>query len=354
MRLWQLRAFEAGGEGYALCVDVETLRTFVVREDDLWRGTTEEKERGPFAGSPFLPLSDSGDGGQGTSPYERALERYAYVPMTGKEQEGVVMTVDLCPSHRRWDRDLFEALREMRTEDRPLPVAVCISGAWVRRHGPAFAQLCAWDREGELDLTFVNHSDTHPVGARGDFLNNEGVDFEGEILNAEVTLLAHGVVPSPFFRFPGLVHSAARLKALMQYGLIPVDADEWPGQGDIPTDRVPEGILLVHGNGNERAGVRWFLEMARQTGLRERLRDGQLKVFSLTDYAGEESGRGMPRPYLAAVFSCRARRSPACVRTLRMAVPTSAISCSPRGGWTFSSMFPSAMAASATGQTPFP
>jgi hypothetical protein len=203
--------------------------------------------------------------------------------MVGKGRGGVALTVDLCPSHRRWDRDLFETLRGMGT-DRPLPMAVCVSGAWVRHHGPEFEQLCAWNREGELDLTFVNHSDTHPVGALGDFLNSEGVDFEEEVLNAEVTLLARGVIPSPFFRFPGLVHSTDRLKALAQYGLIPVDADHWPGYGGVATDRVPEGILLLHGNGNERAGVQWFLEMAKRTDLKEKLRDGTCRAFSLANY----------------------------------------------------------------------
>jgi hypothetical protein len=203
--------------------------------------------------------------------------------MVGKGLEGVVLTVDLCPSHRRWDRDLFEALREMRG-DQPLPVAVCVSGAWVRHHEREFEQLCAWNRQGELDLTFVNHSDTHPVGANGEFLNSEGVDFEAEILNAEMTLLARGVVLSPFFRFPGLAHSAARLKALEKYGLIPVDADHWPGRDHAVTDHLPHGILLLHGNGNERAGVAWFLEMIQRTGLKEKWREGQYRALSLVDY----------------------------------------------------------------------
>lgn len=222
------------------------------------------------------------------SPYERALRRYAYAPMMEGGKAGVVLTVDLCPSHRPWDRGLFDALREIRREGHPLPVAVCVSGAWVRYHEPEFEQLCAWHRRGELDVTFVNHSDTHPVGKYGDFMNNEGVDFEAEILNAEVTLLIRGAVPSPFFRFPGLVHSSARLDALVKYGLIPVDADHWPGRDRMVTDRLPEGILLLHGNGNERAGVAWFFEMMRRTGLKEKLDNGQYCAFSIADYARNE------------------------------------------------------------------
>lgn len=155
----------------------------------------------------------------------------------------------------------------------------------MRYHGPEFEQLCAWHRQREIDVTFVNHSDTHPVGERGDFLNNGGVDFEAEVLNAEVTLLRQGAVPSPFFRFPGLVHSTARLDALVKYGLIPVDADHWPGRDHAATDRLPQGILLLHGNGNERAGVAWFLEMMRHTGLKERLRNGTCRALSLVDCA---------------------------------------------------------------------
>jgi len=264
-RLRRIRSFEAGGVEYALCVDVETLQTFVVEERRIDRRDAIDR----------VPTDRL---------YEHALKRYANAPMKGKDLKGVVLTVDLCPSHRRWDRDLFEALREIKA-DRPLPVAVCVSGAWVRHHEREFEQLCAWHRQGELDLTFVNHSDTHPVGAHGNFMNSGGVDFESEILNAEVTLLARGIVPSPFFRFPGLAHSAARLKALEKYGLIPVDADYWPGRDHTMTDHLPQGILLMHGNGNERAGVRWFLEMVRQTGLKEKLRDGTCRAFSLADCA---------------------------------------------------------------------
>ena len=291
-RLRRIRSFEAGRVEYALCVDVETLRTVVVEESDLRRGSTEETEkRGDgetgkdiISGSPVPPLFGSGGEGRGESLYDKTLRRYASAPMTAAGEAGVALTVDLCPSHRRWDRDLFEALRGMRG-DQPLPVAICVSGAWVRHHEREFEQLCAWNRQGELDLTFVNHSDTHPVGAHGAFLNSGGVDFEAEILNAEVTLLARGVIPSPFFRFPGLAHSAARLKALEKYGLIPVDADEWPGQNHTVTDRLPEGILLLHGNGNERAGVKWFLEMVRRTGLKEKLRDGTRRMLSLAECA---------------------------------------------------------------------
>ena len=308
-RLWRLRSFEAGGTAYALCVNVETLKACVVQEEDVKSvggvnvpealassETSQTSHTALPGGNGVEGISEVcrlGEGGQGSggaeeTPYGRALMRHARAPMMDEGKKGLVLTVDLCPSHRAWDRDLFDALREMRSGEKPLPVAVCISGAWVRHHSADFEQLLTWHREGALEVTFVNHSDTHPVGERGDFLNNAGVDFEAEVLNAEVTLLMHGAVPSPFFRFPGLVHSTARLEALARYGLIPVDADHWPGRDHLATDRVPEGILLIHGNGNERAGVAWFFEMIRRTGMKEKLRDGAGRVISLAECARAE------------------------------------------------------------------
>jgi hypothetical protein len=70
-----------------------------------------------------------------------------------------------------------------------------------------------------------------------------------------------GIVPSVFFRFPGLVSDKDHVLAVMAYGLIPVGSDAWLGKNEQPK---VGSIVLVHANGNEPIGVRRFLRLIRE------------------------------------------------------------------------------------------
>lgn len=62
-----------------------------------------------------------------------------------------------------------------------------------------------------------------------------------------MVMLSQGLVPSIFFRFPGLISSDNLINQLKSWGLIPLGANAWLGNGQ----KIKNGsIILIHGNGN--------------------------------------------------------------------------------------------------------
>ena len=88
-------------------------------------------------------------------------------------------------------------------------------------------------------------------------------------LRVEAELLRWGIVPSIFYRFPGLIHDEQRLRAVLEADLISVDCDSWVASMRVrrpPHHLWPRdgSILLIHGNGNEPMGIprlyEWMIE----------------------------------------------------------------------------------------------
>jgi hypothetical protein len=91
-----------------------------------------------------------------------------------------------------------------------------------------------------------------------------------EILRTEQAMLEHGMVPSVFFRFPGLVSSRELFDRVVAHGLVPVGSDAWLAKGQGPAEG---SIVLVHGNGNEPIGIEDFLRLLRTERANIRDRD---------------------------------------------------------------------------------
>ena len=200
---------------------------------------------------------------------------------------GFAITTDLCPSTKPWNRPLYEMLVALGEKlHRPLPVGIAVSGRWMERYPEALAQLVKWGREKKLAVTWLNHSDTHPV--KGNFLVNPRVDFTREVEVQEERMRKAGIFKAPFFRFPGLIFNFTRLRQLSEMGYIAVGADAWLAKGQ----RVRNGsIILVHGNGNEKFGVRLLKIYLR---LKEKeILSGKLRVLSLENLL-KESAKAEP------------------------------------------------------------
>lgn len=203
------------------------------------------------------------------TPFMKALERYA--SPDGKLQNsgitrgecdtnGFFLTVDLCPSRKEFDQELFTATAGI-TPVAPAPVAIAASGLWIERHKKEFDWIVNEEKAGRLKVTWVNHTYSHPYDPRKpnieNFLLTPGADLEEEALREEAALIEHGEVPSPFFRFPGLVSSDGLLLKLKALSLIPIGADAWIAKREAPKKC---SIILVHGNGNEPEGIQMLLE----------------------------------------------------------------------------------------------
>ena len=79
--------------------------------------------------------------------------------------------------------------------------------------------------------------------------------MQAEILETERLLIANGVTPSAFFRFPDLASNEGLTEIVRRDHLITLGADGWLVFA--PPLR-PGAILLVHANGNEPEGLRLF------------------------------------------------------------------------------------------------
>jgi hypothetical protein len=210
----------------------------------------------------------------GDTPFVRALARYTSPPFKLQNHgatradhgvDGLFLTVDMCPSKRAFEREMFEAVMSLPQQKKgPVPVAVAMTGAWLERHKGELAWLLRQVAEGRLAITWVNHSYSHPyepsVPLEGNFLLAPGVDFQREVLATETLLLENGLVPSPFFRFPGLVSGEKLLAELRELSLIPIGSDAWLAKGEVPRKG---SFILIHGNGNEPQGIRKVLPLLR-------------------------------------------------------------------------------------------
>lgn len=249
-----IRQYQRGAATYYLLVDPMTLESSTATEAAI-----------DFSGStPSQSLNDS--------PFVRALDRHTAPPFKLQNHgavhadihvDGLFLTADMCPSRRPMETGFLEAVADLgRSNGRPVPIAIAMTGDWLRNHPVEIAWFKREINQGKLAVTWVNHSYTHyydpKLPLERNFLLAPGTDFEREVLDTEVLMLENGLIPSPFFRFPGLVADGALVKKLRQLFLIPVGSDAWLAKGETPKKG---SIILVHGNGNEPQGIKRVLPL---------------------------------------------------------------------------------------------
>lgn len=293
-----IRSFTSDGLPRVLAVDPFTFTTEVV---DVSR----------FSLRPY------GEEKPADTPFQLALKNHAASPFplqndgavrADRPATGVYLTVDLCPSRSHFEKRLFETVESLpQAREGGMPVAIAISGLWLEKHPEEFGWLVNEEKGGKLAITWVNHSWGHPYHPgeplERNFLLTPGTDPDQEILRVEQALLARGVVPSVFFRFPGLVSDERLVKRLRELSLIPIGSDAWLAKGETLK---PGSFILVHGNGNEPKGVTLFLEQVKKRGirlldLRQALRGGESIALGATgQVVGGPLRIGEPKPYGAA------------------------------------------------------
>ncbi len=239
---------------YLLLVNPQTLESSVVREAAV-------VVDGP---ADLTALSET--------PFVHALLRYTSPPYqlqnygavhAGHRVDGMYLTVDMDPCPRAMDRELFWQMEELAQSLRgPVPVALAVTGRWMERHPDEIEWLKGQIESHHLVIIWVNHSYSHPYTVEAplehNFLLSPGVNFEEEILHTERLLLEHGLVPSVFFRFPGLVANGGLIERLRPLSLIPVGSDAWLAKGEAPKQG---SFILVHANGNDPRGVNRLIHL---------------------------------------------------------------------------------------------
>lgn len=208
------------------------------------------------------------------TPYEKALvkaeQQSVQIQDAGIESgvpkdAGISLTADLCPSHRPLDRRIFtDIVAGFKKVERPVPIALSVSGIWMRHHTADLDWLKQLHSSHEINITWINHSYNHRVSAKAplkvNFLLEPGTDINYEVLETEKAMLRNGLLPSVFFRFPGLVSDQQLIYLITGFGLIPIGTNAWLAKGQQPH---AGSIVLIHGNGNEPTGVNDFIKLLR-------------------------------------------------------------------------------------------
>ena len=194
---------------------------------------------------------------------------------------GFILTADLCPSQKPLDRFFIEATMALPLKP-PVPLALMVSGLWIQRHEADLTWLKDQVAAGKLAITWVNHSYTHPYDPAApleiNFLLMRSSGFTNEVLFLERLLLEQGVLPSPFFRFPGLVSDRQLIESLHDLCLIPVGSSAWLAKGESPQ---AGSIILVHANGNEPEGIHLLFSFYDRQ--REAFRRGSTALLPLRE-----------------------------------------------------------------------
>lgn len=252
-----MRSFERGGQSFYLATNASTLTTRIYPAAQL--------KVEPLTLNQLLATL-------GNSAYSRAVAaaqqqsnslQDAGISHGFPKEKGISLTIDLCPSHKPLDRVIFTSLiNAFKKVKIPVPVALSITGRFMLTHGDDIEWLKSLQKAGDLDVTWINHTYNHhfnpQIPLKDNFLLEPGTDINFEILGTEIAMLQHGLIPSVFFRFPGLVSDHSLVDKVIAYGLIPVGTDAWLAKGQ---NAATGSIVLIHGNGNEPVGVKDFIKL---------------------------------------------------------------------------------------------
>ncbi|WP_439695655.1 polysaccharide deacetylase [Mucilaginibacter sp. AW1-7] len=252
-----IRSFENEGKNYYLLVNPQTLET-KIEEPNFYqvKPMSIHDARSFFNKTPYMKALRKAEK-QSVTIQDAGIE--SGIP----KEKGISLTADLCPSHRALDKRIFtDIFNGFNKVERPVPVALSITGIWMRQHPQDLEWLKQMQAKHEIYITWINHSFNHRVSLKAplkeNFLLEPGTDISYEVLETEKDMLKNGLLPSAFFRFPGLVSDQQLVYKITGFGLIPVGTDAWLAKGQQPQ---AGSIVLIHGNGNEPTGVNDFIKL---------------------------------------------------------------------------------------------
>lgn len=252
-----LRHFSKDKHSFYFAVAPQTLETLIFRSDSLivnpapWKIIRSRYLTTPYAWALRQAVMNS------VALQDAGIRRFQ------ASQKGIDLTIDLCPSHRPLDCVVFaDLIDEVGRIEKPVPLAVSITGRWISMHQEDLHWLNNLVKAGKLSIVWINHSYHHfiekNVPLKMNFMLTKGVDINAEVLNTEIALLQEGIIPSVFFRFPGLISDHDVFSKVTGLGLIPIGSDAWLAKGQWPKNG---SIVLIHANGNEPLGVRDFIKL---------------------------------------------------------------------------------------------
>lgn len=279
-----IRKFLQSGNACFLAVDPSTMDTQVIRTDKLEITAISWHELYQLQpGSAYLQALAY------AKKQSVALQDAGIVHGFPKEK-GIALTIDLCPSHKPLDRIIFTSLiSEFAKIESPVPVALSITGKFMLNHSEDISWLKELETKGGIRITWINHTYSHHYDPKVPILHNfllePGTDMNFEILQTEIAMLESGLLPSVFFRFPGLVSDSNIADYVINYGLIPIGSDAWLAKGE---QTAQGSIVLIHGNGNEPLGIEDFIKLLKSE--KDKVIEKKWLLYDLRESVSREFG----------------------------------------------------------------
>ncbi|RKR85378.1 hypothetical protein BDD43_5647 [Mucilaginibacter gracilis] len=277
-----MRKFESQGKTYLLMVEPHSLET-KTDEISLYTVTplTLTEARKYYQATPYVKAIDKAE------KNSKSIQD-AGIQSGMPKETGITLTADLCPSHRPLDKRIFtDIFEQFQKVERPVPIALSITGIWMKQHPQDLAWLKQMQLKNEIYITWINHSYNHRVSKnlplKQNFLLESGTDIYYEVTETEKAMLKNGLLPSAFFRFPGLISDEQLVTSITSFGLIPIGTDAWLAKGQQPQ---AGSIVLIHGNGNEPLGVADFIKLLKSKT--KAITNKQWLLYDLRESVGDE------------------------------------------------------------------
>jgi hypothetical protein len=257
-----IRKFIMDNSEYLLIVDPHNLTTYIQKNASspaIIETDSFSEIRRKYCNTPYLKAL-------ACSEKNASSLQNAGITHFTRINNGVILTADLCPSRLPMDNTFFSTIiDEFINTQRPVPVALSVTGSWMENHTEDIKRLKALEQKSMLSITWINHSYDHKFSKdlpiKNNFLLISDTDIDSEVLNTEKKMLESGIVPSVFFRFPGLISNRDIFYKITRYGLIPIGSDAWLAKNQWPKNG---SIVLVHANGNEPEGILRFKELVKK------------------------------------------------------------------------------------------
>lgn len=277
-----IRKFEQSGNTNYLAVDLNTIETQILRADKLKTNAISwQKLYSDYATTPYIKALAY------AKKQSFALQDAGIIHGWPKEK-GITLTIDLCPSHKPLDRVIFTSLlSEFGKIEKPVPIALSITGRFMLDHTDDMEWLKSLQTKGDINITWVNHTYNHhydpKIPLAENFLLEPNTHIDFEVLQTEIALLERQLLPSVFFRFPGLVSDNTVTNSIINYGLIPIGSDAWLAKGQKANSG---SIVLIHGNGNEPLGIADFIKLLQSE--KQQVFEKQWLLYDLKESISEE------------------------------------------------------------------
>jgi hypothetical protein len=248
-----IRYFSINNIDASLIVNPETLASQVVRKSCL--NSCSPMNEPLFSASRFGHVIDQSL--SAAHPLQNAG-----VISGESSQKMVSVTIDMCPSKKGISENIYNTLLSLADSSKTaIPVGIAMTKKWMLKYPDHFQWIKTQQLNGRLNILWINHSANHfydkKLPLNKNFLLAKNTNFSDEVLSNEIALISAGVTPSIFFRFPGLVSSQKQVEQLADWGLVTLGSNAWLALGDAP--KTKNSIILIHGNRNEPAGEKLFL-----------------------------------------------------------------------------------------------